>query len=227
MTEINVLNSGVFTVPLVANLIGVSKGKVRRWVDGQKEKQAAIIDNELGRVDNKLAVSFTNLMELQFVAFFVKAGVKLHNIRAILQEAKSLLNHPHPFATKTVFMTDKRKIVTRIVRDNGVDHIYDLKTKNYEMEDVVMQSLERDMVYDPSGNASIWYPRRAICPSVVVNPCRSFGRPVLKESSIPTEIIAQTFAVEKNLETVSLMFDISEQQVSEAIKFELSLRVAA
>ena len=227
MSNLNLLDSGVFTVPMIAELISVPRSKVRAWVNGHGKTQKPLIDNELSQVDDKLAVSFTNLMELQFVNFFTKAGVKLRDIRAIMQEAKRALNHPHPFATKTVFQTDKKKIVAKIAKDNGVEHIYDLKSQNYEMKDIVMQSFEHDMIYDPNGNACVWYPRRNRCPNVVINPRRSFGRPILQGSQIPTEAIFKVFLVEESLETVSAMFEIGEQDVREAVDFENTLREAA
>jgi hypothetical protein len=166
MSEPNLLETGIFIIPEAAELVGASQRVVRIWVDGHRGKQEPVIENELGRVDGKLAISFANLMELQFVAFFARAGVPLREIRAIMHEAKDTLEHPHPFATTTVFLTDGRKIVAAIARNNGVEDIYDLKSKNYEMKDVVLRSLKRDVVYDPAGNARIWYPRRRLFPNV-------------------------------------------------------------
>jgi uncharacterized protein (DUF433 family) len=227
MSEPNLLETGIFIIPEAAELVGESQRMVRIWVDGHKGKQEPVIENELGRVDGKLAISFANLMELQFVTFFARAGVPLREIRVIMHEAKRMLEHPHPFATTTVFLTDGRKIVAAIARDNGIEDIYDLKSKNYEMKEVVLRSLKRDVVYDPAGNARIWYPRRRLSPNVIVNPRRSFGRPILKESSIPTSAIANAFAVEKDAKVVSLMFEIQERQVREAVDFEALLRKAA
>ncbi len=227
MSEPNLLETGIFIIPEAAGLVGVSQRVVRIWVDGHKGKQEPVIENELGRVDGKLAISFANLMELQFVAFFTRAGVQLREIRAIMHDVRRLLKNPHPFATNTVFLTDGRKIVAKIARNNGVEDIYDLKSKNYEMKDIVLHSLKKDVVYDPDGNARIWYPRRALSPNVIVNPRRSFGRPILKDSNIPTSAIANYFAVEKNAKIVSLMFEVPERQVCEAVEFEALLRKAA
>lgn len=226
-TKPNLLETGIFTVPEVAELVRAPQSMVRIWIDGHKGKQEPVIENELGRVDGKLAISFTNLMEIQFVAFFARAGVPLREIRMIMHDVKTMLAHPHPFATKAVFLTDKRKIVAKIARENGVDAIFDLKTKNYEMKDVVLPSLQMDLVYDPEGRARIWYPRRALSPNVIINPRRSFGRPILRESSIPTNAIANAVAVEKSVKVVSLMFEIPERQVREAVAFESALRKAA
>jgi hypothetical protein len=212
MPEPNLLEVGIFTVPVAAGLISAPQRMVRIWIDGHKGKQNPVIDNELGRVDGKLAISFANLMELQFVAFFTRAGVPLREIRTIMAEVRHTLDHPHPFATNTVFQTDGRKIVARIARENGVESIYDLKSKNYEMKETVLNSLWRDVIYDPNGNARIWYPRRHTFPHVIIDPRRSFGKAV---------------AVEKSAKVVSIMFEVPERQVREAVHFEAVLRTAA
>ena len=147
------LEAGIYTIPEAAELVGAPQPAVRVWVEGHTGKQEPIIDNQLPRVGGKSAVSFANLMELRFIARFVEAGVGLREIRKILQEAKQTLNHPHPFATKTVFKTDGKKVVADIARRNGLNLIYDLRSRNYEMPSVVMKSLKENVLFDPEGDA--------------------------------------------------------------------------
>ena len=61
-----------------------------------------------------------------------------------MTDAREMLSHPHPFATKTVFKTDGRKIVAEIAHRHGLMLVYDLKSKNYEMPFLfVIRSLAR------------------------------------------------------------------------------------
>lgn len=225
-TAPSLLELGIFTIPEVAELVNASQANVRVWVEGHTGKQSAVIDNQLGRVDGKVAVSFTNLMELRFVATFVAAGVGLREIRKIMDEVRETLEHPHPFATRTVFKTDGRKVVAEIAKNNGVS-IYDLRTKNFEMLNVVMMSLKDDVTYDPTGDAVYWRPRPLIAPNVIVHPHFSFGKPVLQQSRIPTSTIAQSVKVEGSVPFVADIFEVPEKQVREAVKFERELRKAA
>jgi uncharacterized protein (DUF433 family) len=222
----SLLELGIFTIPEVAELVNAPQSSVRIWVEGHTGKQSAVIDNQLGRVDGKVAVSFTNLMELRFVATFVAAGVGLREIRKIMDEVRETLEHPHPFATRTVFKTDGRKIVAEIAKNNGIS-IYDLRTKNFEMLSVVMMSLKDDVAYDPRGDAIYWRPRPKIAPNVIVHPHFSFGKPVLEQSRIPTSTIAQSVKVEGSVPFVADIFEVPEKQVREAVKFERELRRAA
>jgi uncharacterized protein (DUF433 family) len=222
----DLFETGIYTVTDAARLIRATPAKVRRWVDGRAGKQSPVIENDLGRVGNTNAVSFTNLMELRFIAFFSNAGIRLNVIRAIMDETRDILEHPHPFATKTIFRTDGGKIVAAIMRKNGVTDIYDLRSKNYEFPAVVMESLKGDIVYDPSGNAAAWYPRHQLAPNVLVHPRLSFGRPVLEHSRIPTATIARAVRAEESVRTVARMYEIPEKQVRQAVVFQDDIRGA-
>jgi uncharacterized protein (DUF433 family) len=224
-SEPDLLETGIYTIPEVAELVQAPQDVVRVWVEGHTGKQVAVIDNQLGRVGGKVAVSFTNLMELRFVATFASAGVGLREIRKIMDEVKETLAHPHPFATHTVFKTDGKKIVAEIAKRNGVS-IYDLRTKNFEMLAVVMKSLKEDVSYDPQGEAIWWRPRPKIAPNVIVHPHFSFGRPILKGSRIPTATLAQSVKVEGSAAFVADIFEVPERQVREAVRFEQELRKA-
>lgn len=225
--EPDLLDAGIFTVPEVAALVQAPADLVRTWIIGRPDRQTAVIDNQLGRVGGKVAISFANLMELRFVARFAKEGIKLREIRKIMTEAKELMGkHPHPFATRLVFRTDGKKILADTVSKNGHD-LYDLRSRNFEFWDVVADSLKEDIVFDPQGEAAAWYPRRTLAPNVVVNPAFSFGRPTLKQSHIPTETLADAVKAEGSARVVAKLFEVPEKQVYEAVKFQRDLRKAA
>jgi uncharacterized protein (DUF433 family) len=224
---LDLLGAGIYTIPEAAGLVEATQPEMRVWIEGRPGKQEPVIENDLGRLGRKIAVSFTNLMELRFVALFSNAGVRLNEIRAILGEARNTLQHPHPFATNVVFKTDGRKIVAEIARKNGVKNIYDLKGKNYEMRVIVMDSLKEDVVFDPKGDAISWRPRPKIAPHVFLHPALSFGRPIIMPSRIPTEALAKAVKAEGNVAMVAKLFEIPVAQVREAVSFNDNLRQAA
>lgn len=223
----DLLEIGIYTIPEVAELVDAPQADVRIWVEGRKGLQDPVIQNQLGRVGGKTAVSFANLMELRFVARFANAGVRLNEIRKIMNEVRELIRHPHPFATNTVFKTDGRKIVAEIARKHGLNLVYDLHSKNYEMQSVILKSLKENVVFNLKGEAVEWTPRPDIAPNVIVHPRIAFGHPVLRRSRIPTETIAKAVKVEGSAGFVANIFDISERHVREAVKFEEHLAKAA
>ena len=223
----SLLDHGLYTIPEAARLVGASQRALRTWVEGHSDKQKPVIQNEIGRIGRTVAVSFKNLMELRFIALFRDADVSLREIRSIMQEARETLRHPHPFATQIVFRTDGRKILAEIAKKNGVKDLYDLRSRNFEMPVIVMDSLKEDVIFDPEGEAVSWKPRPKIAPNVIVHPRLSFGRPIMRDSRIPTEALAVAFEAEGSVDAVAEIYDISEAQVREAVKFERDLSRAA
>lgn len=223
----NLLEVGIYTIPEVAELVGAKQADVRVWIDGHTGKQDPVIENQLGRVGGKTAISFANLLELRFIAKFAAAGVGLREIRKIMKEASDTLSHPHPFATHTVFRTDGRKIVADIALKHGLTLIYDLRSHNYEMPTVVMRTFRSDVIFDPEGEAVAWKPRPLIAPNVIIHPKFAFGRPVLERSHIPTRTIAQAVKAEKSARFVAEVFEVPEGQVRQAVNFEKDLHKAA
>lgn len=219
---------GIFTASKAAALLGVPVQRVRAWVDGwPRSASPPVIENDLGWVDGSLAFSFANLMELRFISFFSEANVSIREIRAIMNEVRAEIHRPHPFATNVVFKTDGYRIVAEIASRNGITNIYDLRTRNFEIGEVVYKSLKEGVVYDPAGDARAWYPRRALAPNVIVHPALAFGRPVLKRHGIPTEAIADAARAEGSIAAAADLFEIPMKSAQEAVAFEESLRRAA
>jgi len=224
----DLLRTGIYSVSEAAELIGVPAQKIRAWIDGWPgTEKAPVVSNQLGWVDKQLALSFANLMELRFIAFFAGAGVKINEIRRIMDEVRIALHRPHPFATNVVFKTDGRKVVAESARRNGIKDLYDLRSKNFEIGIVVYKSLKDGVVYDPKGEALAWYPRQRLAPNVIIHPSLAFGRPVLKGRGIPTEAIAETAKVEGSVEAAAAIFEITTSRAKEAVDFEERLRRAA
>jgi uncharacterized protein (DUF433 family) len=224
----DLLETGIYTVTDAAELIGVAPQKIRGWIDGWPNTEAApVLENDLGWMEGRLAFSFANLMEIRFLAFFSNAGVRVREIRAIMDEVRVELKRPHPFATNVVFKTDGRKIVAEIAHRNGISDLLDLRSRNFEMGVIVYDTLKEGVIYDPRGFAKAWFPRRAIAPNVIVHPKLSFGRPILKDSGIPTGTLAQAVRAEGSIAAAADLFEISARRVREAVTFEDNIRLAA
>lgn len=222
----DLLEAGLYTVPEAAALLDFDTKALRRWTAGVRGRSRPVVRSALGKVEEKSAVTFPELMELRLLTELHKAGVSLRDIRAIVADARELLNHPHPFATRTFFRTDGRNVIAEIVGNKRTD-MYNLRSKNFEMIDVIEPSLKDDFKFDAQGNIFAWYPRRKIAPNVMIHPKFSFGAPALEKSRIPTATLAATFSAEGNAEVVADIFDLTVDEVNEAVDFEASLGRAA
>lgn len=147
-------------------------------------------------IEHQIALSFINLIEVKFINAFSKYGVAVRSIRHMAEEAKRILNHRHPFATKMIFRTDGRKIFIETAEKTGDKKLYDLRGKNWGIYDVLMDALKKDVIYGPAGVATGWYPRKAFAPNVVLHPKVAFGQPVLEESGVPVEALYEAYRAE-------------------------------
>lgn len=225
---IQLIDRGLYTVGDGARLLRISPRKVRGWIVGYPRTAAEpILHNDIGWLGGDLAFSFANLMEIRFLQFFAGLGVKVSAIRDMAQEAKRVLGHPHPFATRTVFRTDGRKIFATIADRSGDKKLYDLRAKNWAMLEIVEQSLHDGVTYDPAGEAAQWRPRPEM-QQIAVHPRVAFGKPALIGEGIPTRTIYEAFTAEnQSVDSVAKWYGISTGQVEEAVRFELELAMAA
>lgn len=225
--DVDLLETGIYSVAEATRLLrlqklSASQQRVRGWVAGYPRTMGEpVIKNQVGFHGRRLAMSFTNLMEARFIAYFSGKGVSVVHIRAIVEEARDFANHEHPFATNVMFKTDGKRIFGLVAEKTGDPWMYDLKKKNWAMYTVMKQSLRPGVVYGPEGEALAWYPHKGFAPNIIIHPKRAFGQPILKGSGVPTATLYDSFkADEENFETVANWFEVPVAQVKEAVRFE-------
>jgi uncharacterized protein (DUF433 family) len=221
------IDRGIYTVSDAARLLRASPQKVRGWVAGYpRTRVEPIIKNDVGWLEGSLAFSFANLMEVRFIQYFAGFGVRVASIRQMAIEARELLRHPHPFATRTVFQTDGKKIFASIAEETGDEKLYDLQSKNWAMLEMIAQSLDEEVKYDPSGDAASWHPRPQFS-NVVVNPRYSFGKPIVEGYGVPTRALYEAFQAEgESVDSVATWYELPTEIVRTAVRFELELAKA-
>lgn len=226
MARLNLLETGIFTVAEASRLIRASEQKLRGWIAGYPRRGEPILQNELGWLEGKLAFSFTNLMEMRFLVFFAAEGIHLNSLRFMAQEARQILRHPHPFATNTLFKTDGKRIYADIIERSGDNKLYNLHAKHFEMAPIIERTLKKEIVYDPSGFARHWRPRPELAPNVIIHPKHAFGQPMLKDSGVPVRALIDALKSGETVRAVSRWFEVPEQHVREAEKFDRDLALA-
>lgn len=228
----NLLTAGLYTVADAVRLLrgyDTSKQKVRGWVAGYPQTAAnPVIHNEVGFVSGRLAMGFVSLMEVRFVAYFARQGIRVSSIRHMAVEARQLLQHEHPFATKAIFATDGKKIFARSAEETRDRRMYDLSAKNWAFYDIMADSLRKGVEFDPSGTANTWRPAEEIAPNVILDPRLAFGQPVLDESGVPTQALFDAFNAEsETYESVAFWYEIPVEHVRQAVRFETEYSRAA
>ena len=221
----NFLNTGLYTVPEAARLTRVSTGKIRRWIKGYDFRSGASVrhsdavwQGEIKPLDNKVSLSFRDLLELRFVDAFIRAGVSWRTMRRAHTKAQNELQSTHPFCSNRIF-TDGRSILLRQGEEDSDQTLIDLSTDQSEFSRIV-EPFRKELEF--SGNDIIWWPLGKER-QIVLDPKRNFGQPSAARSGVPTSVLARSVKTNRSVETVSHWFEVSEGEVRDAVEFETRL----
>jgi uncharacterized protein (DUF433 family) len=227
--ELNLLNTGLYSVPEAARLTRISVGKIRRWLKGYNFKSGdsihhsdAVWQGELQPVENKLALSFRDLLELRFVDAFIGAGVSWRTMRRAHAKAQTGLDTTHPFCSNRIF-TDGRSILLRQGEQDSDQALIDLATDQAEFSRIV-EPFRKELEF--SGSDIIWWPlgRQR---QIVVDPKRNFGQPTVARSGVPSQVLARSVKANASSDLVAQWYEVQPEEIRDAVEFEESLARAA
>lgn len=228
-SEPNLLNTGLYAVPEAARLTRISAGKIRRWIKGYNFRKGesvrhsdAVWQGEIKPLDDKISLSFRDLLELRFVDAFIRAGVSWHTMRRAHSRAQEQLSTTHPFCSNRIF-TDGRSILLRQAEEDSDEAPINLATNQKEFSRIVETFLKELEFF---GSDIIWWPlgkQRQI----VLDPKRNFGQPTLTRSGVPAATLARSVKANSSQEIVARWYEVHPDEVRDAVEFEESLAKAA
>lgn len=227
MTAPSLLGRGIYTPGFASKLTKVNAQSITRWCAGSRKGQPRdSIQNPVFASDfiasDRQSLSFEDLSEIYIISGFRKKGISLQTIRAAQARARSILGDNHPFSNNQ-FLTDGKSILLEIEEPESGPALIDLKNMQRSFRNVVRPYLSAIFDYSNQGNRpSRIHPSKQIH-SVVMDPCRQFGQPILQEEGVPTSALYQAFKVEKSETVVAEWFGVSEEAVRKAVRFELDL----
>jgi uncharacterized protein (DUF433 family) len=227
--ESNLLNAGLYTVPEAARLTRVSVGKIRRWLKGYDFKSGqsvrhsnAVWQGEIPPLENKLALSFRDLLELRFVDAFIRAGVSWRTMRRAHAMAQRELRTTHPFCSNRI-ATDGKNILMRQAEEDSDAALINLVTDQHEFSRIVEAFLKE---LEFSGDEIIWWPlgkQRQI----IIDPKRNFGQPTAARSGVPSQVLARSVKANASEKLVAKWYEVQREEICDAVEFEELLARAA
>jgi uncharacterized protein (DUF433 family) len=209
-----------YSIAEAATLAGVPTSTLRSWVvgrpfaarGGQRWSKAVI---HLPKGEGRF-LSFTNLVEVHVLAAMRrKHALKLEAIRKAVRYMHEALDVEHPLATKQF-------------KTNGVDLFVEWLGKiiNVSREGqlgikaVLTNSLAR-VEYDKQGRAVRLFPmfRREDAPkSIVIDPRRAFGRPIIIGTAVPAADIRARFDAGDSVEELARDFELAPKLIEDALR---------
>ena len=172
-------------------------------------------------------LSFTNLVEAYVLASLRrKHRIKMRKIRLALSYLEGELGSEHPLATERLESAGG----SLFIRKYG--QLIDLPESGQTAIEEVLRPYLRRIEHDTAGLAERFYPVRrtadAFSPKVVViDPEISFGRPTIAGRGVSVAILVDRFAAGESMADLAEDYDLTLQQIEEAIRYGLPDELAA
>lgn len=219
------LGIGLYTSLEAGRLAGISSLSISRWLKGYQSDEnwiEPIWEPELDFDEkNQVQLTFRDLMEIRFINAFRKAGLPLQTVRALYKKASELIQDTRPFSTAD-FRTDGKTIFFETINQNRKDSdLLDLKNDQFNFKKFVEPTF-KDIEYK-KGLPVIWWPMENN-KSIVLDPTRSFGQPIVDEVSIPTATLYNSYlANNRSIKHIAEYYEINPSYVKNALRFEKKL----
>jgi uncharacterized protein (DUF433 family)/DNA-binding transcriptional MerR regulator len=225
---------GLYTIPQAARLLRLHPAKLQRWAEGYPfasknahPKWAPLIRRDLQDMEGSPILTFHDLLELYMIGLFRSEGVSLQTIRAAAQNAATLFSANHPFVVQR-FETDGKSIFATL-QEEGVEGV----TKPNLLQDLLRSQMVMDSIVRPffrqieycNFEPIRWFPNGKDG-RIVLDPKRSFGKPIDVKSGVPTEVLYEMARGGEPLEKIAKWYRIEVETVQEAVWYENSLKAA-
>jgi len=225
--RVPVFDNPAYPVSEVARILNLPIATVKAWCFGQayhlasgspKRSKSVIQPADV----NARLLSFANLCELHVLsAIRRRHKISLPKVRDSIDFLRTQLGTDRP-------------LIDKQFKTNGVDlfvehasHLLNVSKHGQEALRgdfaVTLARIERDR----SGMPIRLFPfSRSTAPdakqpkSIVIDPRLSFGRPVLSDVAVPTEVIVGRFRAGDTLVAMAKDYGVDEKEIEEALRFE-------
>jgi uncharacterized protein (DUF433 family) len=218
---------GVYTLAEASRLTGVNRYRISRWTrgytfshHGKRQSMPPLIGGAPDSLESPI-LTFSDLIEIRFLDAFRQHGVSTPALRIASQRAKELLGRHHPFSTQ-IFKSDGRTILAEITKETGDKVLLDIVNEQYVFEKVIAAYLYVGLDFNELKEPARWWPLGKDH-SVVIDPQRCFGAPIVAKAGIPTKILNSAVEAEKSIEFVARWYEVEINEVEDAVQFETKL----
>ena len=221
----NLIGVGLYSPAEVARLTGVSTSKIVRWFRGHQTAQRiyeALWTPSISADDGKLYLSFRDLTEIRVADAFIEKGLSPQKVRRAIELAQKELGESRPLSSAK-FRTDGRTIFLQVVNEEGdgdKDQLLDLFKSQLAFKKIIEPSL-KDVDFNERAPYRWWITGRE--KHILLDPERSFGRPIEDKSSVPTSVLANAYLAEGSFASAARAYDVSVLSVRRSVEFEQRL----
>ena len=213
---------GAYTAPEAARMVGMNSATLRRWLLGyehDRKVEPALWQPQYLPDDDGLLLGFRDLVEARIVNALRGMRIGLPTIRQCIERARQIVGDERPFSTQE-FKTDGKNIFLEITKGLDEPVFINLKNSQGVFKRVVEPSLQ-DLDFGPTGAERWWLLHGK--KTVVADPARSFGQPILADHGISTARMVEAVEAEGSVEQAAKVYEIQPRLIRDALAYEASI----
>lgn len=210
---------GVYTAYDAAFIFDLKRSKVNKWLDtywsGKFAGNLSEEEKYVWRDFPSKGFNFFTLIELFTVYQLREMGISFPKIALARNSLGSFLKSQYPFATKNI-LSDGKRIFFQVNEES----LLTLDKSDQTALKEILKGFIKKLDFDSSTDFAYRYWPLGKEASIVVDPKHAFGKPVVNGTNITTENLYSLHQGGEAKASISAMYDISEKEVEDAIRFE-------
>lgn len=215
----SLLDRAIYNHADVDRLVGLHAGTAKRWLEGYERQghfYAPVLREEPTGSD---AVTWGEMVEARLLAEFRDRHVPVQRMRPAIVRLRDEFGR-YPLAHARPFLdVEGRELVQVVQREVGLERGLQLvvvRDGQYVLTDAAQRfSSAVEYADDVAGRMR----PDLRTPDVVMDPGRAFGQPAVR--NVRTDALAEDYRAGTSRDDLADLYDLTLQQVDEAIRFEL------
>lgn len=211
------LGKGIFTPAEIARILHLPTSTINRWINtyGDGEFSSGLEHGASWRIDGSKAVDFLTMIEVVVMGTMSEQGVRSREIAKAHKVLANMYKTSHPFASKIVI--DRLKIDGKKIYFVDSEHIINLDGTHQINLDFI-KDMFKNLDFDADEIASRYWPLGKD-KSIVIDPKRKFGHPVIAGKNIYPETIFGMIEAGDPPGFVASLYNLTDQEIQDAIKY--------
>ena len=215
----SLLDRAIYSYPDVDRLVGLPAGTAKRWLEGYPRGgkiYGPVLRDEPTGSD---FVTWGEMVESRLLAEYRSRNVPVQRLRPAIVALRSEFGR-YPLAHARPFLdVEGRELVMRVQERVGLERAAQLVViRNGQLVLAAPAEQFQSAVGYIDDEVARLHPESRT-PDVVMDPRRSFGQPAIR--GVRTEALAEDYRAGASRDALADLYDLSPEQVDEAIRFEL------
>jgi len=214
-----IINNGVYGIPEAARILGVPQQRVRAWFGGWPSRGDALLRSDYKRKHGQYTISFLNLVDAAVATTLKeKHGVSTQMLRKLRLKLSQAWHTEHPFAREEFFTDDSgREVFCRLATEEEASPpLLEILNQQFAIPQILLPFLKQ---VDYSGDTR-YASLIKLMGRVVLDPTRKYGKPIVRESGMPTALLNDCFVATQSVDVVADWYNVAPEDVQEAVEFE-------